>query len=256
MLQAHSSLWHYLWVTPNVLLLVLAFLVWKRGSAKHYPAFFVYMVLSATAELIVYAADVTPSVTPDVFWRIDWACLLVEGTLKFVLIGEIFSQVFGAYTALAGLGQFLIRGVGIILILTSAVAAAYAPSDSLFGIISGAHLLEQAIYLVECGILVFIFLFAMYFQLRPTRPIFGIALGLAISACVHLATWGIAANAGLPPENRVILDFINMATYHGCILIWFYYLLAPVQAAATTLGPPLENTLDVWNRELERLLHQ
>ena len=150
MLQAHSLLWHYLWVAPNVLLFVLAFVLWKRGLAKRFRVLFVFAILSAVSELAVYLADVTPWVTPKLFWRIDWASVLIEGTLKFVLIGEIFAQVFGSYGSLARLGKLLIRAIGVVLVLTAAVAAAYAPQDSLFGIVSGAHLLEQTTYLIEC----------------------------------------------------------------------------------------------------------
>ena len=256
MLQAHSFLWHYLWVAPNVLLLVLALLLWRRHLHKRYTIFVVFAVATAIEQLTIYATDVMPTVSPETWWRVFWAGLAVEGLLKFALVGEIFSHVFDDYSSVAKLGKFLIRALGILLVLTAALAAAYAPLDSLFGIVSGAHLLEQTIYLVESGLLLFIFLFSAYFSVRPTRPVFGIALGLAISACVHLATWGIAANSGLPPSKRVILDFLNMATYHACVLIWFYALLIPRKVAATSAVPLPENNLDVWNRELERLLQQ
>jgi hypothetical protein len=256
MLQAHSLLWHYLWVAPNVLLFVLAFLIWRNGLRKAFPAFFAFALFSSLGQFALYTADVAPTVSAENFWRVDWGTLLIEGLLKFVLIGEVFAQIFGSYPSLARLGTLLIRAVGIILVLTSALAAAYAPQDSHFGIISGAHLLDQTIYLIESGLLVFIFLFAAYFRLKPTHLVFGIALGLAISACVHLATWGIAANGGLPASRRVVLAFLNMATYHVCVLIWFYYLLVPARVSQKPAVPLPENDLDLWNRELERLVHQ
>lgn len=256
MLQAHSFLWHYLWVAPNALLLILGFAIWRRGLFRQFPAFFVFAVLSAIGQLAVYAADVAPSVTPENFWRVDWANLLIEGPLKFALVGEIFARVFGSYTSLARLGKVSIRGVGVVLVLTAAIAAAYAPKNGLFGIVSGAHLLDQTIYLIETGLLVFIFVFSSYFRLSLDRPLFGIALGLSISACVHLATWAIMANGGVSNSARYDLDFVNMATYHICVLIWFYYLLIPRKAATQKSAVPLpENDLDVWNRELERLVH-
>lgn len=256
MLQAHSFLWHYLWVAPNVLLLVLSFLIWKRGLHQQLPVFFAFALLSAFCHLAIYAADISPSVSAENFWRVDWASLLIEGPLKFVLIAEVFAQIFGSYTSVVRLGRFLIRAVGVLLVLSAAVAAAYAPKDSLFGIISGAHLLDQTIYLIESGLLLFIFLFAAYFRLKPTQPVFGIALGLAISACVHLATWAISANGGLPPSRRVVLAFVEMATYHACVLIWYYYLLVPQKVAAQPAVPLPENNLDVWNRELEKLVQR
>jgi hypothetical protein len=268
MLQAHSLLWHYLWVAPSVLLLVLGGRLWRLCLHKQYLLFFALAISSAIEQLTLYFCDLVPSVTPETWWRIFWAGLLVEGLLKFALVGQIFARAFGTYPSVAKLGQFLIRGVGASLVLAAALAAAYAPKDSVFGIVSGAHLLEQAIYLIEAGLLVFIFFFSSYFRLSLSRPLFGIALGLSISACVHLATWAVAANAGLPTAKRVTLDFVNMATYHVCVLIWFYYLLVPRKvvkqdtippkgpSAGSPIGLTPEEDLEVWNRELERLVQQ
>jgi hypothetical protein len=64
----------------------------------------------------------------------------------------------------------------------------------------------------------------------------------------------VIANAGLPDQTRYLLDFLEMATYHVCVLIWFYYLLVPRKAATKPAVPLPENNLEVWNRELERLV--
>jgi len=254
MLQAHSLLWHYLWVAPNLLLPVLAVLLWKRGTARQFPAFFAFVILSSIGQLAVYAADILPSVDATTYWGVDWGNLILEGILKFALIGEIFALLFGSYASLARLGKTLIRGAGIVLVFAAALAAAYAPKNEFVGIISGANLLEQTTYLIECGILVTIFFFSGYFHLSWPRQVFGITLGLSISACVHLATWALIDNGGLQHATRVILTFVNMATYHACVLIWFYYLLVPNKVVAKSALPLPETNLDVWNRELERLV--
>jgi len=254
MLQAHSFLWHYLWVAPNLLLLGLGLSLWKRNFQAQYPFFLAFSILGAIEQLVLYVSDVMPSVSPTAWWLIFWVGLVLEGLLKFAVVGEIFARVFDPYPSLAKLGKFLIHVVGTLLILTAAIAAAYAPKDSLFGIVSGAHLLQQTIYLIESGLLLFVFVFSTYFQLTFERKVFGIGLGLAISACVHLGTWAVLANGGLPASKRSIFDLINMATFHICILIWFYYLFVPATASETSAVPIPENNLALWNRELERLL--
>jgi hypothetical protein len=255
MLQAHSFLWHYLWVAPNVLFLFLGFVLWRRKLTQQFPAFVAFAIIGSISELAVYTADVVPRVSAQTFWRVDWASLLAEGILKFAVIGEIFAHVLGPYSSLARLGKSSIRAVGVILVLVAALAAAYAPKDSVFGIVSGAHLLEQTTYLIESGLLVFIVGLAFYFRLSFGRALFGITIGLSFSACVHLASWAIVANAGLPDQTRSLFDLFRMATYHACVLLWFYYLLGPGKVTTKSTVPLPENTLDVWNRELERLVH-
>ncbi len=256
MLQAHSFLWHYLWVAPNLLLLILVFLAWRRGFRRQFPIFLAFAAVDSLAQLSVYAADVISSVPAETFWRVFWGALLVDALLKFALMGEIYGQVFGQYPSLAKLGKLLIRSVGGFVVLSATLAAAFSAKDSPFGIVSGAHILEQTIYMIECGILLTIFGFAAYFRLSASRAVFGIALGLGLSACVHLATWAVVANGGLPDSKRIILDFANMATYHVCVLIWCFSLLVPQKIFTKSAVPLPEHDLEIWNRELERLLQQ
>jgi hypothetical protein len=257
MLQAHSLLWDYLWVAPNLLLLLLAVLMWRRKLHKQYPVFLIFAVATAIGSLAVFAADEIPSVTASTFWYAAWASLLVDALVKFALLGEIFGRVFGLYSSLAKLGKSIITGVGVVLVLLGTLAAASTPKDNIYWIVSGAHILEQTIYLIECGLILFLFVFAAYFKLSWSRPAFGITLGLGISACVHLATWALMANGKFPAQYRIYLDFLNMATNHVSVLIWFHYLLVPAKNTSGPQGPPPpEHNLEVWNQELERLLYQ
>jgi hypothetical protein len=255
MLQAHSLLWYYLWVAPNVLLLILAVLMWRRKLHKQFPVFLIFAVVIPVEQLTLFAADVLPSVSATTWWYVFWAGLLAEALVKFALIGEIFSAVFGLYPSVAKLGKLLISGVGVVLVLLATLAAAYTTKDNIYWIVSGAHILEQTIYMIECGLILFLFVFAGYFKLGWNRFPFGIALGLGVSACVPLATWALMANGNFSAQYRNLLDVLNMATHHVCVLIWFYYLLVPHRSAITSVVPPPEHHLEVWNEELERLLH-
>jgi hypothetical protein len=254
MLQAHSLLWHYLWVAPNVLLLILAILTWRRGLQKQFPIFLIFAFVVAIEQLVVYIADIVPAVSPITWWRIFWIGLLTEGLLKFALIGEMFGLVFGLYSSIAKVGKLLISGVGVVLVALAAVVAAYTPKDNIYWIVSGGHVLEQTVYIVECGLILSLFVLAAYFRLSWSRPSFGIVLGLGISACVHLATWALAANGNFAAEYRTLLDFVHMAAYHLCVLIWFYYVLGPQKSVTTSAVSLPEHSLELWNRELERLL--
>ena len=52
MLQAHSLLWHYLWVAPNLLLLLLALRMWRRHLHKQHP---VFVTSDQTAVIVIGA---------------------------------------------------------------------------------------------------------------------------------------------------------------------------------------------------------
>lgn len=272
MFQAHSFLWHYLWVAPNVYLFVLGLFIWRRGLNRQIPAFVAFALISSPGQLSVYLADVVPFVSPGAFWRIDWVSLSLEALLKFFIIGEVFSRVFSPYPSVSKVGKYLLSTVGALLVLIAALVAGLSRGDSTFRLISGAHLLELTVFMVQCGLIVFLFLFAGYFRMPWDRISFGILLGFGVAACVHLATWATMTNLELSIHQRTLLDFLNMATFHVTVLIWYYYLLIskkkpkiPPKDNSDDRGShspssgdttDLENSLHEWNRELERLIHQ
>ena len=254
MLQAHSFLWHYLWLAPHVLQAALVVFLWRRGLHRLFPVFIAYTIFEALEEFTLYAMDVLPSVSGDTFWRAFCAGLIVEGVLKCGVIGELFFHLLRLRPALAKVGSRLISGFGAVLVLLATLAAAYAPIDhTRYILIYRAQLLLQSLYIVGCGLVLFLFLFAAYFKLAWNHRVFGIALGFGILFCEHLAAWAVMAS-GAWVDSRHLVDFLNMATYHLCVLIWFYYLLVPHKSATTSALLLPENNLDIWNRELERLL--
>jgi hypothetical protein len=255
MLQPHSFLWHYLWLGPHLLQVGLAVILWRRGFHKQFPIFFVYLIFESIEQSTLYVMDVLPSVSIATWWRAACLGLVPEGLLRIGVIGELFFHQLRSRPMIARVGGRLITWSGAILVLLATVAAAYAPADSLnFTAGYRAYLLQQTLYMIECGLILFVFLFAASYRLRWDRPTLGIGLGRGVSASVHLATWAVMASGGLP-HSRYLLDFLNMSTYQICVLIWFYFLLIPGKTETTsTVSLPESNSLDIWNRELERLL--
>ncbi|HLW84667.1 MAG TPA: hypothetical protein VKR60_05585 [Candidatus Sulfotelmatobacter sp.] len=269
MFEPHSLLWHYLWVAPSVLLLVVAFFFYQRSLYKELPVFLVFAVVQGVTVLALYLIDLMPFFSTQAWWKANWARLLVEVILKFALVGEIFSRVWKPYPALSKLGKMAIRGVGAALVLVATAVAALVHPGSNFWIVSGSHLLDLGDFMIECGLLAFIFLFAAYFHLAWERLVLGIALGRGISASVQLGSWALLANVKLSGHARNLFDFLNLAAYHLCVLIWLYYVLTTPKVepsgalrklAVADYEPSPEDerqkNLDVWNRELERLLHR
>lgn len=232
MLQPHSFLWHYLWIAPCVLLAVLAFLTWCRGLHRLFPAFFVYMIFEAVQGLVLYALDRLPSVSDDTYWQARIVMLVAEMLVKLAVLFELLSHLVSDRPSVARMGWRLFTCVMPLLILLALIAASRAPIAK-YAILSHSNILEQSSYLVETGFLLCLFVFASYFRLFWDSRLLGMSLGLSISACVGL---GIAATNvnGIFFERHYLLDFLDMATYHACVLLWYYYLLWPPRRTALT----------------------
>jgi hypothetical protein len=256
MLQPHSLLWHYLWLGPQVLQATLVVFLWRRGIHKLFPFFVAYLTFGAIEQFTLYTMDVVPLGSVEAFWQAFFAGAVIEGAIKFAVSGELFFHLLRSRPAIAKLGSRLISGVGAAVLLLAVAAAAYTPivHRPLISI-SRAYVLLQSSYVIDCGLALFLFLFAAHFKLVWNHRAFGIALGLGVVWCEHMAVWALNAN-GAWLDKSSLLDFLNMATYQVCVLIWFYFLLVPEKVAITSAVSLPENNLDIWNRELERLLQQ
>src|SRR5208282_884807 len=197
MLQSHSFLWHYLWVAPQVLQAALAVFLWRRGLHKLFPIFVSYLIFGAIEQFTLYGMDVLPSVSADAFWMAFWVGAVIEGVIKFGVIGELFFHLLRSRAAIAKVGRRLISGTGAAFVLLAVAAAAYTPLVHRNGQVISifrAHILLQSSYVIDCGLVLFLFLFAAYFRLRWEHCSFGIALGLGIVWCEHLAAWALSAS--------------------------------------------------------------
>lgn len=226
MLHPHSLLWHYLWIGPHVLQLLLVALIWRRGLLTLSPVFFAYLIYEGTEEITLYLMDVLPSVGNVAWWRACFGGMAIEGLLKLVVIWEVCRHLTQYRPAAAKSGDRLFAFTVTVLVALAAFAATRAPIDIKFPLISGVHILAETVYILVCGLWLFTFVFAARAHLSWSKHDFGIALGAGISSCVHLATFGLTANTG-PFAKAYLLDFVNMSIYHICVLIWFFYLLSP-----------------------------
>ena len=253
MLQAHSLIWHYLWVAPHVLQLGLALLLWRRGLHRRLPVFFCFLIFEALEEFVLYGLDLAPSVHPQVWWDAFCTGVILEGLFRFAVIAELLQLLLRDWPSLARTGRNVVGGFGAFLILFASVAAAIRDPGNAHWMIISAHLLQQTFYITQAGLILSIFLLAAYFHVVWSKLEFGIALGFGIAWCEHLAAWAVTASGAF--ENaRNLFDLGNMATYHVAVLIWIYYLLAPEPASLQSSELPADHHLETWNRELERLL--
>jgi hypothetical protein len=254
MLQPHSFLWHYLWLAPHVLQCVLAAFLWRGGLHRKFPVFFAYLVFTTAKEFTLYAMDIIPSVSSDSFWLAYFIGMVVEESLKLAVIGELFFHLLRSRSAIAKVGRHMISGTGAALVLLATLAAAHTQvGHAPVALAHLSHVLLQSSYIVEAGLALFLFSFAAYYGIAWDHRALGIALGFGVAWCEHLGVFALIASGTLLDKR---LDFLNMATYHVCVLVWFYFLLVPEKVATTSAVSLPENNLDIWNRELERLLQQ
>lgn len=256
MLRAHSMLWHYLLLGPEVVQVCLAAFMLRRGLHRFYPAFFAYAVIEALTTFTLYACDLSPRVSAELWWRVSWAAMTIGGIVRFIVLVELFQSLLKSRPTLFETGKNLFYFAAAGLVLIASIFAAYTKPANPNWIVGYGLILQQTLYIIDCGLILFMFAFAAHFRLAWSRITFGICLGFSLVFCEHLASRSVIAAIAVPQRSDLLLVFLNMATYHVAVLIWCYYLLVPHKSAITSAAALPENNLAAWNRELERLLQQ
>jgi len=251
-MHPHSFLWHYLWIAPYALQIVIAVVMVRRGLHREFPVFFIYTVFEPLQGAVLFILDHIESVKAIQYQYAYWPTLVLNAGLRFALLYEISAHVFHNYPAIEELARILYRWLAGFLILIAVGISAYTRTSDSHWFLTGSHVLNQGVDLVQIGLLLFIFVFSIYFKLSWRNYVYGIALGLGLYSSVDLATSAIRAAIGPQPANYAF-DFITMVTYHCCVVFWLVYMLAPEFSRRVVKNLPADN-LKEWNSELERLL--
>jgi len=252
-MNPHSFLWHYLWLAPHALQIVIAAIMFRRRLFRKFPFFFAYTIFQIIEEGTLFILDHDSRVTPTQYWYANWAGLLIAITLRLGVIREIYSSAFRDNPGFKQLSRILFRVAATALIFIAIVIVTRAPDDGTIPLLAGFPKVELAASVVQGGLVLLLLAFSSYAGLAWRGFGHGIAAGLGIYSSVQLATQTMRVWTG--PVGGYAFDLITMATYHCCVVIWLVYLSAPEMTGRRVKQLP-ENNLEEWNAELQRLLLQ
>ena len=243
----------YLWIAPHALLAVLAIMMLRRKLVRQFPVFFTYTVFEVVQFVLLFTlARVTRTGQPYfVVWVIGGAGSI---GLRFALVQEIFRNVFQSYPALQQFGSVLFRWATAVLMIVAVALVAYSSGTELDRFTIALTIVDRAVLIVQCGLLVLLLLLAGFLSFPWTSYAFSIALGLGLYASLELAVSALRAHFGVE-TSLALFDAISMGAYHCCVLFWVVALLLP-ERVAKGMRPAPTNELEHWNTALQRLLHQ
>jgi hypothetical protein len=253
-MTALRLLWYCLWVSPHFLQGIILFSMVRRGLQRQFPMFFLYTGFEILQFVALFTISQSPVQFGGGYVRVYSVGLALSTAIRFAVIHELFSHFFRRYPALDGAGRLLLRGATIVLLLVAVGLAVSAPGNGADFLLNATYALDRTVSVLQCGLLISLFLFSRYFVLSWRSHAFGIALGLGIFASMELATSAIWLHLGAFGNPAV--NLLTMATYTCCVVIWMFYLMAPERAPRYPSKTLPEYDLEIWNQELRRLLQQ
>jgi hypothetical protein len=253
MTPSTKLLFYVLWIGPHVFQLgILIFLV-KRSLWRQFPVFASYTAFGICEFIELFlVSKLSPSY--PTYFKLYGLGLAVTTALRFGIVSEIFAHVFGSRASLRHVQKPLFRWTTVGFLSIAFFLAIYthrADVDPRWFVV---HVLDRSASIIQCGLVLALFLFSFYLDLSWSRVDFGITVGLGILCSLELALAAIRSQIG--SSAHLALDLVSMGTYLCCVLIWLLYLAVPERSPAYVARGLPESDLEVWNQELERLLQR
>jgi hypothetical protein len=241
-----------LWISPHLLLAMVAIVMYRRRLYRDFPFFLVYTLFEIGEFALLYTLNSIPTITGQQYTYAFVSTLVISIALRFGVIRELSEDLFREHQFLKVAARQSLRWTKGILALIGVACAAFAPGEDGIQLMGGLAVINRGVAILQCGLLLFLLCFSRLLGLSWRGYSFGIALGLGVLSSVELATSAVRAEvAGV--AWAAALNLLTTSSYLICALVWLGYFLAPERRPSVVADISSDEVRD-WNRELQRWL--
>ncbi|MBI3475061.1 MAG: hypothetical protein HY010_04965 [Acidobacteria bacterium] len=219
-MKLYSQIGTYLWCAQPLLQGAVAVVMWRRKMHKVFPVFFTYLI----AQIAIFSVTfpIRSADHYELYFYVYWTGAAISALLSFRVIHEVFLDVFRPYDMLKDLGTVLFKWTGLVMLLVSVVVA-FSNSSHGDPLSQAVTLLQRSVRMVQCGLILFLLLFAQFLGVSKKQQSFGIALGFGLLASVELILLALYAGGYLHQQP---MNLINGLMFDLAIVIWMAYAVA------------------------------
>jgi hypothetical protein len=215
------------------------------------PVFFGYTLFHLVRALLLLCIKYGGSANAYAYSY--WIAEGISAVLGLLVIHEVFIKLVGRFKGIVYISTALFRWTFAILIVLAFVAAISAPPEKTPGLIAAVLSLERSVRMIQCGLLLFLFVFASALSISWRQSVFGIALGFGFYSSVELIIVSTRIQTGTALADAFVL--MKPAAYVVAMLVWTVYLLLPAPAYALPEHRE-KNLVSDWNAAILGMLRQ
>ena len=242
----------YLWIAPHLLLVGVAFLLWKRRLHVKHPVFFGYVCYEIAEFFLLFLVSQRSLNLRPYYAPIYMGTLVISTGLRFGVFQEIFSTIFREQEQSETLARGFLRWTTVFLVTTAILCSLFLSGQPASTLIAGVAWVERGVAIIQCGLVLFLFLFSGLLGLSLESYAFGIVLGFGVLSSVELANWAMHTQE-LSVSAAKILNLLPTAGYHLAVVVWLGYLIVPATVRIQHTEQPMHEVKE-WSLELKRFL--
>jgi hypothetical protein len=220
MSERFKIIYYTLWILHPALQISIGAFMIRRGLLPRFKFFFGYLITQLVTFAIVFPAYIHSSASLFTFYSY-WVCNAMSVTFGFLVIHEVFVDVFRSFHTLRDLGTVLFKWAGLVMLLVAGVVAVSTNSSEVPPWMQAIITSQRCVRMVQVGMVTFLLFFANYVGVSRKQHSFGIALGFGSFACFELlliSSW-IGSHLAGP-----WLSLVNMTAYNLSLSLWLSYV--------------------------------
>jgi hypothetical protein len=206
-----------LWISHPVLELLLAAALLWRKLYKKFPVFFSFVVFQLLQFVVLFPIHQYRSYA--LYFYSYWIGSIIGLLFAFLVIHEIFLEVFRPYHMLRDLGTILFKWAALVMMIVAVVVAVSNPAAQ-SPIIQALLTMQRTVRVVQVGLVLFLMIFSSYLAISWKQPSFGIALGLGMMASSQLAGNALYSGGQISDSTFTVA---TMSLYCCTVLVWLVY---------------------------------
>ena len=237
-----------IWLSCPILQLFCVYLLYRRKLLKQFAFFASYLLLFTLLNAIRFVCYRKFGLSSWTYYSVYWVGTALANIAAIAVLYEIFCAAFKPFAGLQDLAKILFKWaagcilcIAFVVLISNHGLSAGAPHHWLS---TSVHDFERIVGVMQCALLIFLFLGSQQLGLSLSNRVFGFALGFGIDALLTLAVY-----MGLITSHLSKIPFWSQLLpigYYASLLIWVGYLLKP-QPASETLHIPVTSPLLRWN---------
>ena len=168
---------------------------------------------------------------------------------------EIFCAAFKPFVGLQDLAKVVFKWAAGSIIMIGLMVFLTNPSEpgrQTMWIKSLVFDFERIVCVMQCALLLFLFIGSQHLGMSKRNRVFGLALGFGFEAFLQLLTYSAALSSHI--SSTPIWKLLLPTIYYGSLLIWLLYLALP-EPSRESLHIPVTSPLLRWNEVALALGH-
>jgi len=207
------------WVAGPVLQIALLLFMFQRKLHGLFPRFFSYIILQVVKSGILF---VVYRYSEDNYFDVYWAGNAISVLFGVVVMDEILQHLLKQYGGIQKLASVIFRWACGLLIVLSIVNAFSTQQASADRVVSAVLAFDRSERVMQCGLCILLMVLCRFLRNCWRQPIFGIALGFGIFACIEMVLVSVVMYFGDGPA--AIVSLIKSSAYNAITVLWIVYL--------------------------------